>query len=155
MPFVSLPSVLDSSLYIPELRSKRRESVLAEMVTRAHECGVIRLPDVLRDLLLVREKLGCTGIGKGVAVPHARSVSVIGPRLVVARSHRGIDWSAPDHLPVTLVFLALSPAEVSEATHHRLVSGAIAVARYQRTRSKLLDAKSFDVVSAVMREVMA
>jgi mannitol/fructose-specific phosphotransferase system IIA component (Ntr-type) len=155
MPVTTLPSVLDSSLYIPELRTRRRDSVLAEMVARAQDCGVIRLPEVLRELLLVRERIGCTAIGKGVAVPHARSVSVLGPRLVVARSHRGIDWAAPDGLPVTLVFMALSPAESSETAHHQLVSSAIAVARYQRNRSKLLDAKSFDVVSAVLREVMA
>ncbi len=155
MAIITLPSVLDSSLYIPELRSRRRDSVLAEMVSCAHACGVLRHPEVLNDLLHLRERLGSTGIGKGVAVPHARSLTVLESRLVVARSRRGIDWGAPDGQPVTLVFLALSPSEASEAAHHHLVAGAIGVARYQKNRSKLMDAKSFDVVSAVMREVLA
>lgn len=155
MTSVTLPSVLDSSLYIPELRSRRRDSALAELVARAHAGGVLRHPDALLDLLLVRERLGPTAIGKGVAVPHGRSLTVLEPRLVVARSRRGVEWNAPDGLPVTLVFLALSPSEVSEASHHHLVAGAIGVARYQKTRSKLMEAKSFDVVSAVMREVLA
>lgn len=155
MTTVSLPSVLDSSLYIPELRSRRRDSVLAELVARAHAGGVLRHPDALLDLLLTRERLGPTAIGKGVAVPHGRSITVLESRLVVARSRRGIEWGAADGLPVTLVFLALSPAEVSESTHHHLVNGAIGVARYQKTRSRLLEAKSFEAVSAVLREVMA
>jgi mannitol/fructose-specific phosphotransferase system IIA component (Ntr-type) len=155
MPFIALPSVLDSSLYIPELRSRRKDSVLSEMVARAHECGVLRHPEGLRELLLLRERLGPSGIGKGVAVPHARSLSVVEPRLVVARSHRGVDWGASDDHPVTLVFLALSPAEASEAMHHRLVAGAIGVARYQRNRARLLEAKSFDAVTAVLREAVA
>ncbi len=155
MSEITLPSVLDSSLYIPDLRTRRRESVLAEMVACAHAHGVIRHPEVLSELLVLRERVATTAIGKGVAVPHARSVAVLGSRLVVARSSRGIDWGAPDAAPVTLVFLAISPTETSLAAHHHLVAGAIAVARYQRTRSKLLEAKSFEVVSSVMREVMA
>ncbi len=151
----SLPTVLDSSLYIPELRTRRKESVLAEMVACASARGAVREPDALRELLELRERIATTAVGKGVAVPHARSLAVLESRLVVARSHRGIDWGAADGAPVTLVFLALSPSEVSEESHHRLVAGAIAVARYQKQRSKLMDAKSFEVVSAVMREVVA
>src|SRR5437870_4489068 len=97
------PSVLDSSLYIPELKLKRKESVIQELVARAHQSGVVRDPELLRETLLLRERLGTTAIGKGVAVPYARSLAVIESRLMVARSKRGVPWDAPDDQPVHLV----------------------------------------------------
>jgi mannitol/fructose-specific phosphotransferase system IIA component (Ntr-type) len=155
MTILSLPSILDSSLYIPELKSRRRESVVAEMVACAQRAGTVRQPDALRDLLALRERLGSTAVGKGVAVPNARSLAVTRPCLVVARSRRGIDWGAADEAPVSLVFLALSPGEVSESTHHHLLSGVVGVARYQRNRTRLLDATTFEVVSGVLKEALA
>ena len=147
------PSVLDSSLYIADLRPKRKESALADLVSRAHEAGAVREPSLLRETLELRERLGTTAIGKGVAVPHARSIAVIEPRLMVARSRRGIDWGAADGLPIQLVLLALSPPEHSEEIHHEFVARAVAVARLQRNRQKLIEAPSFEAVAAVLREV--
>src|SRR5437762_1787437 len=125
-------SVLFSSLYIPELRPKRKESILEELVSRAHALGAVRDATLLRDTLLLREKLGSTAVGKGVAIPNARSVAVIAPRLAVARSRRGIDWAAPDELPVHLVLLVLSPGEFGEDVHGDFVSRVAALMRLQR-----------------------
>jgi len=148
-------SVLDSSLYIPELRPKRKESILEELVSRAHALGAVRAPILLRETLLLREKLGSTAVGKGVAIPNARSVAVIAPRLAVARSRRGIDWDAPDELPVHLVLLVLSPGEVSEEVHGEFVSRVAALMRLQRNRQRLTEAAGFDSVAALLREVGA
>jgi PTS system nitrogen regulatory IIA component len=149
------PSVLDSSLYIPELKLKRKESILQELAERAHGAHAVRDPALLRDTLLLRERVGSTAIGKGVAVPYARSVSVIEPRLMVARSRRGVAWEAPDRQPVHIVLLALSPAEHSEEMHFELVARAVAVGRLQRNRQKLIEAESFEDVVAVLKEVQA
>jgi mannitol/fructose-specific phosphotransferase system IIA component (Ntr-type) len=146
-------SVLDSSLYIPELRPRRRESALQEMVARAHRAGVVRDPSLLMDLLSLREKLGTTGVGKGVAVPHARSLLVIEPRLVVARSRRGIDWNAPDEIPVQILILVLSPADLSDDLHHEFLSRAVGSMRFQRNRQRLLAAEGFEEVAGLLREV--
>ena len=146
-------TVLDSSLFIPELRNKRKESALQEMVSRAQHASMVREPSLLRDTLLLRERLGTTAIGKAVALPNARSLAVVEPRLVVARSRRGIEWGAADGLAVQLVLLVLSPAEYSEELHHEFLSRAAAIARLQRNRQKLIEAASFDAVAAVLREV--
>ena len=147
------PSVLDSSLYIPDLRPRRRESVLHELVSCAHRAKAIREPDVLLETLCLRERLGTTALGKGVAIPNARSIAVIEPRLVIGRSRRGIDWRAADELPVQLVLLVLSPGECSLEAHHDLLARAASVARLQRTRQRLIDAEGFDAVASVMREL--
>jgi mannitol/fructose-specific phosphotransferase system IIA component (Ntr-type) len=148
------PTVLDSSLFIPELKLKRKESILQDLVSRAASAGAVRDAMLLRETLLLRERLGSTGIGKGVAVPYARSLAVIEPRLVVARSSRGVPWDAPDGLPVHLLLLVLSPAEHSEEAHLDFISRAVAVARLQRNRQKLIEADGFEAVAAVLKEVV-
>ncbi len=155
MTLGTTPSLLDPSLYTPELKSRSKEAALAHLVSLAHHAGAVRVPAPLLELLTLRERLGSTAIGKGVALPHARSLTVNRPLLVVARSRRGIDWDAPDGLPVTLLLLTLAPGEWGEETHHAFLGRAAAVARLQRNRQKLRDAASFEEVASVLREVSA
>ena len=148
-------SVLDSSLYIAELKTRRVSSVLNELVARAHSAGTARDPALLRETLALRERLRLTPILKSVAVPHARSLAVAEPRIVVARSHRGIDWSAPDEQLVHVVLLVLSPPDVSPEAHLESVARAAAVARLQRNRQRLLDATEFSAVALVLGDLGA
>ena len=144
--------VLDSSLYIPELKARTKESGLAQLVTVAHRSGAVRGAGQLLELLRLRERLGTTALGKGVAVPHARSLTVDRPSLVVARSLRGVEWDAPDGLPANLLLLVLSPGEWGEEAHHSFLARAVGAARLQRNRQRLLEAESFDDVAGVLRE---
>ena len=155
MTLGTTPSLLDASLYTPELKSRSKEAALTHLVSLAHRAGVVRMPAPLLDLLVLRERVGSTGIGKGVALPHARSLTVRRPLLVVARSRRGIDWDAPDGLPASLLLLTLTPGEWGEETHQAFVGRAVAVARLQRNRQKLLEAASFADVAHVLRDVTA
>ena len=147
--------ITDLSLYIPDLKPKKKDAALAEMVARAHASGAVREPALLVELLRVREKIGVTALGKGVAVPHARSVTVMRPQLVVARALKGIDWGAPDDVDVTLILLALSPAEWSGEAHHAFLGRAVAAARLQKNRQKLLAASTLDDLTTVLREAGA
>ena len=153
MTLGTVAPVLDPALYIPELRPRTKESVLEHLATLAHEAGAVGTPALLLELLTLRERVGTTAIGKGVALPHARSLTVRRPLLMVARSHRGIEWGAADEQRVTLVLLALSPGEWGDEAHHAFLGRAAAVARLQRHRQRLLDAESFDDVASVLREV--
>lgn len=143
---------LDPSLYIPELKPRTKDPVLAQMVAVAHRAGVTRVAGPLLELLRLRERLGTTAIGKGVALPHARSLTVDRPALVVARSARGIAWDAPDGQPVHLLIMALSPGEWGDDAHHAFLARAAGAARLQRNRQRLLEAESFDAVAEVLRE---
>lgn len=149
-----VPSIIDPALYIDDLKVRRRDSVLLEMVERARLAGAVRWPDPLLELLSVREMFGTTAPGRGIAVPGVRSIVVTECRIVIARSRRGIDWGAADSLPVHLVFLALSPADCSEGSHLELIARIVAAARPQRSRQKMIDAKGFEPIAAVLREVM-
>lgn len=152
MTLVTATPVLDPSLYIAELKPRTREPVLVQMVVAAQRAGVVRGSAALLELLRLRERVGSTAIGKGAAIPHARSLTVDRPALVVARSHRGIGWDAPDGQPVHVVLLVLSPGEWSEETHHAFLGRVAAVARLQKNRQRLLEAGDFLEVSSVLRE---
>jgi len=144
------PSVLDPSLCISDLKTKRKHSVLHELVAHAGRAGAVRDAALLCDTLLLRERLFGTGIGKGVAVPHARSIGVIVPRLLVGRSPKGVEWDSPDGVAVQVVLLVLSPAEASEDAHVARVARATLLTRLHRNRSKLLLAEHANEVAELL-----
>ena len=145
----------DLSLCIPDLKSKKKDAALAELTAAAGAFGLASDESLLLEILKVRERLGTTGIGKGVALPHARSLTISSPRILVARSPRGIEWSAVDDAPVHLVLMTLGPAEWSDEAFHGLLTRAAAIARLQRTRQKLLSAPSLEGLAVALREALA
>lgn len=151
----SISAVFDTSLFIPELRYGRLEPALGEMIARAARAGCVSAPRLLRATLAMRERAGSTGIGKGAALPHARSVHVLEPCVAFARSKHGIEWDAPDGDPVRLVLLMLSPAEATAEMHVEWIARGAAVLRLQRQRQRLLEAGGFDAVAAVLGEALA
>ena len=149
------PSIFDSSLYIPDLKVRRKESVLHEMVECAHRAGAVTSAEPLHRLLALRESLGATSPGRCIAVPAARSLVVPEPRIVVARSRRGIEWGAGDGLPVQLVFLVLSPSDCGDSVHLDLIARIAAAARPVRSRQKMLEGPGFEPIASTLRELMA
>ncbi len=148
-------TVFDASLFIPELRYRKLEPALGEMTARAARAGSVAEPRLLRASLALREKAGSTAIGKGVALPHLRSIHVLEPCVVFGRSTRGVVWNAIDGEPVHLALLMLSPAEVTAEVHVEWVARGAAVLRIQRQRQRLLDAADFGAVSALLADALS
>src|SRR5882672_2950828 len=101
MSVIAAPPLPDSSLCIAQLKSRSRESAIAEIVELLGPA--CREAWLLREALLRREKLVTTAIGKNVALPNARSLALRESRWVLARSSRGLEWDAPDGQPVRLI----------------------------------------------------
>ena len=72
----SLESLLRPAHFVSELRSRKKSQALDELAVALAAAGVTRSPELLAELLREREALGSTGVGKGIAVPHARSTLV-------------------------------------------------------------------------------
>jgi len=149
-----VPSALDPSLFIPDLKCRRKDSALAELVACAGRGGVLRHPELALELLAAREALGSTSPGRGIAVPAIRSLAVQHGRLVVARSRRGIEWGAPDELPVHVIALVCSPAECPASQHVETVLRVAAAMKPQRARAKLMEAETFEAIAALLREAL-
>jgi mannitol/fructose-specific phosphotransferase system IIA component (Ntr-type) len=151
MALADVPSVSSTPLDIIELRHKRRESALTQMVAAAERLGVTREGVVLLATLLRAERLGGAGVGKGVAIPHARSCAVVRAVTLLGRSARGIDWNAADDQAVHLVALVLTPTTAPAAAHLDRIALVAHTLRLQRTRHRLLEADPA-ACAAVLRE---
>jgi mannitol/fructose-specific phosphotransferase system IIA component (Ntr-type) len=154
MAITIIPAVQQPALCIPDLGPRKRDSALQHMLAHARDAGALRELESAYDALLLRERLGSTGVGKGVAVPNARALAVLEPRWVLARSERGIDWDSPDGLRVHLVLLVLSPPGASVGAHVDSVVRAMALTRLARARAKLLEASGAEAMAALIRQAV-
>jgi mannitol/fructose-specific phosphotransferase system IIA component (Ntr-type) len=150
----SIGPTLDPTLFIADLGTRKRDSALLEMARRACAQGAVCEIEVVHHALLMRERLGTTAVGRGIAIPNVRSIAVTEPCLVVARSRRGVEWAAADSDPVHVMLMLLSPAEFPVAHHLDLLARVVTAARASRARQKLLDAESAADAAAVLREVL-
>ncbi|HLG42857.1 MAG TPA: PTS sugar transporter subunit IIA [Planctomycetota bacterium] len=154
-PATDLERLLRPSLFISELKSKRKSSVLEELVAHLAENKITRFPDAVLEVLRQREALGSTGLGKGVAIPHGRSTMIAERAVLFARSHKGVEFDAADGEPVHLCFLIVAPPVENDPVYLRLLADIVRVVRLARARQRLIDAPDFDTVRAIVATQLA
>jgi PTS system nitrogen regulatory IIA component len=93
-------------------------------------------PRAVFDCLIAREKLGSTGLGHGVAIPHGRLAGLDRTIGVFIRVPKGVDFDAPDNEPVDLVFALLVPEESTEE-HLQVLSNLAGYFNSERSRAAL------------------
>lgn len=115
---MSLSNLVRSELVFPQMRAEDRNELLRELARRLEREGYVRRAGKLLELLLERELLGSTALGRGVAVPHCKVAGLSRPVLAVAACPDGVAFGAEDGSPARLVFLLVSPT-ASPADHLR------------------------------------
>ncbi len=98
----------------PRLEAGDKKELLARMVEMLYRSGRISDPGPLLRSLVEREKIMTTGIGRGIAVPHAVSREVKQQTIALARIPEGTDYDSLDRAPVHFVFMLVGPPEGSE-----------------------------------------
>jgi PTS system nitrogen regulatory IIA component len=98
---------------VPLLKAKNKKQLLQDLSARAARLTGVPERDIF-DVLLQRERLGSTGLGHGVAIPHGRSAKVSEARAAFARLADPIDFGADDHQPVDLVAALIVPAHFTD-----------------------------------------
>jgi PTS system nitrogen regulatory IIA component len=125
----TLSDLLRVENVIPRLKAGDKGRLIAELAKRAAAAVGLTATELVA-LLAAREALGSTGVGAGIAVPHARVEGLAAPLGFFARLEKPIDYEAIDGQPVDLVFLLLSPPQ--EAGGH--LAALAAVSRRLRDR---------------------
>ena len=105
--------------------------------------------DAVKEGMERRERLGSTGFGRGVAIPHCRSPQVSRPQMAVLKLSNPIDFGAADAVPVDLVFGLVSP-ESGGATHLHALAAISRLTRDETMLSALLDADEADALFAIL-----
>ncbi|MEN8197312.1 MAG: PTS sugar transporter subunit IIA, partial [Pseudomonadota bacterium] len=95
---------------IPDLKATSKKQALQELAKRAAK-GSGQQERAVFDVLLERERLGTTGVGHGIAIPHGKMAEIDRPYGLFARLENPIDFDAIDEQPVDLIFLLLAPED--------------------------------------------
>jgi len=136
---MKLVDVLYEDSIIPSLTAGDKQGILVEMVEYLKD----KLPGLEKEsalkALFARERLGTTGIGHGVALPHGKLRGVKEIRVFFGRSKEGIDFNAIDKQPVHLIFLIIAP-ENSAAAHLKLLACISRILKSVDLRERLLKA---------------
>lgn len=112
---MKLSELIDTQAIVSDIQAATKEEAIAELVAALAAAGKVAKADTekLCAALMAREQLGSTGIGQGLAVPHAKHENVADLVAAFGRSRKGIEFDSLDGDPAYLVFLLLSNKEAS------------------------------------------
>jgi mannitol/fructose-specific phosphotransferase system IIA component (Ntr-type) len=133
-----------------DLKSKKKPDVLRELV------GMIRQGDdaeMLLATLMKREELGSTGIGRGIAIPHGRSLLIEKLEMAVGRSAKGVEFDTIDKKPANLFFLIMAPPQ-DPGNQYLITLGRVAMVCQELTKKKrLFDPQTPDELIELVRSL--
>ena len=135
---------------LASVKASGKKALLAELASRG--AALMEVDErLLFDRLLERERLGSTGIGGGIAIPHARLPAVTRPRGLFARLGNPIDFDAIDDRPVDLVFLLVAP-EGAGADHLKALARVSRLLRDRGLVEKLRATETAEALYALLTE---
>ena len=135
---------------IPSLKAKSKKHALQELSSTAARITGVPERDIF-DVLLQRERLGSTGVGQGVAIPHGKLNGLDKIIGLFYRLEQPVNFEAPDSEPVDLVFLLLAP-ESAGADHLKALARISRFLRMPSAMENLRSASTDEMVYAVLTE---
>ena len=133
---------------IPAMKVNGKKQALQEIAAKAAELTGQNEKGIL-EILLQREKLGSTGVGNGVAIPHGKLSKLGNVFGLFARLERPIDFEALDGQPVDLIFLLLAP-EGAGADHLKALARVARLLRDPEVARKLRASNGAEAIYAVL-----
>jgi fructose-specific phosphotransferase system IIA component len=135
-----------------DLKAKNKKEALLELSQLLGVSDSIDNYDVIETALIEREKLGSTGIGKGVAIPHAKTDFAKKLTIAFGRSNSGINFDSSDGADVKLFFVFASPISDS-STYLKILARISRLIRDEKFRNKLINASTTeDVINIIKAE---
>ena len=145
-----LTDLLSPDSIVASLRVNSKKQVLQELSERAARLSGLRSREIF-DALLQRERLGSTGTGSGIALPHSKLAKCKTLFGVFARLEKPVDFAATDAAPVDLVFLLLAP-EGAGADHLKALARIARVLRDPAIVGKLRATRDPEALYAVLTQ---
>lgn len=135
---------------LPSLKANTKKLALQELSERAAHLSKLP-PREIFDAVLQRERLGSTGVGDGIAIPHAKLIKAKSIFGIFARLVRPIDFESLDGAPVDLVCLLIAP-ESAGADHLKALARMARLLRDPSVTAKLRAARDVSALYAVLNE---
>jgi len=130
--------ILQEETIIAELNAIDKKGVLEELTGPVAQVSGVDQKEMVR-VLLERERLGSTGIGEGIAIPHGKLKSLKSLLVSFGRSQKGVDFEAIDGKPAHLFFLLMAP-ENSTGEHLRMLASISRLLKDNSFRQRLMTA---------------
>jgi PTS system nitrogen regulatory IIA component len=147
---VTLTSLLRPDRINLDLKGKKKPEALRELVQMVRQGDDAEL---LLATLTKREELGSTGIGKGIAIPHGRSLLIDKLEMAVGRSAKGVEYDSIDHKPAHLFFLIMAPPQ-DPGNQYLITLGRVAMVCQELTKKKrLFDPQTPDELIELVRSL--
>jgi len=143
-----LTDLVAPNAVIPALKANSKRQALTELAAKAAELSGQNERTIL-EILQQREKLGSTGVGNGIAIPHGKLPKLGRLFGLFARLDRPIDFEALDGQPVDLVFLLLAP-EGAGADHLKALARVARLLRDSEVARKLRESRDAEALYAVL-----
>src|SRR6201997_5677940 len=135
---------------VPNLRATSKKQALQELARRAADLTGLQERAIF-DVLLERERLGTTGVGNGIAIPHGKLPNLSRLHGLFARLEKPINFDSIDEQPVDLIFLLLAP-ESAGADHLKALARVSRLLRDKPTREKLRGTDSAEGLYALLTD---
>lgn len=148
---IRISEVLRPEGIILDIKSREKIAVIKELVTALINAGLVQNEELFLSDILKRENLESTGIGLGVAIPHARTKAAKELILSFGRSTPGVDFNSLDGKPSHLVFLIAAP-EDQKSQYIMALARLSKTLRKEDARARLSKASSADEVIEILRE---
>ena len=132
-----------------ELVSTKKVEAIKELIELLDKAGYVTDAEAFLKSVLEREKVGSTGIGKGIAIPHSLTGTVREVVVAFGRSNAGIEFDALDNKPVQLIFLIAAPIE-SGGVYLKALARLSRLLRYQEFRNELMSCQTVEEVIKVI-----
>lgn len=149
---MKLSKFCDENLISFNVKAGSKAGAIEELVGLAAGSNMIKNRDELLHDVQERENLVTTGVGYGVAFPHAKTRAAKGIVIAFGRSKQGIDFEAMDHRPVHLFFLIAAPEDAVGA-HLNVMARLSFLMKSEENRQKLMQANSPGDVLALIDNV--
>ncbi len=146
---MKLSKFCEEELMSFDLSAATKEDIIKELVELAAKSSMVRDKEELKAAVLEREKLVTTGVGYGVAFPHAKTRAIKGLIIAFGRSEVGVEFEAMDKKPVHLYFLIAAPEDAIGA-HLNVMARLSYVMKSEKNRERLMRAKTAGEVMLIL-----
>lgn len=143
-----LTDLVAPNAVVPALKANNKKKAIQELAVRAAKLSGQNERAIL-EVLMQREKLGSTGVGNGVAIPHGKLPKLDRLFGMFVRLEKPIDFDSLDGQPVDLIFLLLAP-EAAGADHLKALARVARLLRDPDVARKLRDSRDADALYAVL-----
>ncbi|PHB15407.1 PTS fructose transporter subunit IIC [Bacillus pseudomycoides] len=138
---MKITELLKRDTVIMDLTASAKEAVIDELVEKLEKAGRLNSQEEFKEAILQREMQSTTGIGEGIAIPHAKTKAVKQPAICFGRSVSGVNYESLDGQPAHLFFM-IAASEGANNTHLETLSRLSTLLMDEGFRKQLLEAKS-------------